>query len=361
MDQPQLGYGKQSEASIDAVNQWMRSQPWWQQIAGTGPVHLNDQQKRAVMHAAQANGVVIDEGDMEIDPAGNLNPKGHKLRNTLIVMGAAAAAIAAPYALSALGSGGGAAAGGAAATGAGTAGVEAGVTAGLGSAALPGAMASLPAIGGSAATLAPLASTTIGNGAMGPITGGTGLAGKTATGGILSKLTSPETLSGVADTLGGAAKSSLQQNNNADLMNAANERTRLERDKFALTAPGTRLKDSTLASLGSNWQPTKVDWGPGGFHPGAGTEGKIPTFSGGLSGGMQNLDPRTKELQSKVMDDELQSQMSGGPTGGGKDTFMPPPVTPLSGGDKALGYGATTAGILAALAKSGLLSKLVGG
>ena len=138
--QPNLGYGKQTEASIDAVNQWMRSTPWWQQIAGQGG-HLSKQQRQMILRQAQANGVVVDEGDMEIDPAGNFNPRGHKLRNTLIVAGIAGATLATM----------------------GAAGAFAGAGAGAGA--------------GSAGAAAPLASTTIGTGMLGPIAGGTGLAG----------------------------------------------------------------------------------------------------------------------------------------------------------------------------------------
>src|SRR6185295_6727849 len=98
---PQLGYGQKSEASIDHVNQWMRGTDWYNALLkswGQDPanVHLADWQKEQVLRAAQANGVVVDEGHngMEIDDAGNFNPKGHKLRNTLIVAGIAAATIA---------------------------------------------------------------------------------------------------------------------------------------------------------------------------------------------------------------------------------------------------------------------------
>jgi hypothetical protein len=96
---PNLGYGQQSEQTIDTVNQWMRASDWYNTLIhsfGQDPrnVHLNDQQKQQVMRAAQAQGVVVDEGNMEIDPSGNFNPIGHKLRNTLIVAGLAAATIA---------------------------------------------------------------------------------------------------------------------------------------------------------------------------------------------------------------------------------------------------------------------------
>ncbi len=148
---PALGYGKPTEASIDAVNQWMRAQPWYQAIRGTSR-KLTDTQRKQILRAAQAQGVVVDEGDMEIDPAGNFNPKGHKLRNTLIVAGIAGATIATMGAAGAFAGAGGAAGSGAAAG------------------------------GGAAATGAggALASTTLGAGYIPAIAGGAGTSGLTA-------------------------------------------------------------------------------------------------------------------------------------------------------------------------------------
>src|SRR5438105_3299103 len=98
---PTLGYGNRAEASIDAVNQWMRSTPWYQQkLASWGQtpnnVHLSDWQKQDLIRTAQANGVVVDEGHdgQQLDDSGNFEAKGHGLRNTLIVAGIAAAALA---------------------------------------------------------------------------------------------------------------------------------------------------------------------------------------------------------------------------------------------------------------------------
>jgi hypothetical protein len=137
--QPQLGYGQPTEVSIDKVNQWMRSQPWYQGLLkswGQDPnnVHLNDQQKAQIIRQAQANGVVVDQGNMEVDPSGNFNPVGHKLRNTLIVAGLAAATIGtmgAAGAFSGAAAGAmGAGAGGGAGAAAGTAGTLAGIEGG---------------------------------------------------------------------------------------------------------------------------------------------------------------------------------------------------------------------------------------
>ena len=88
-------WGGDSEGSIDTVNQWMRAQPWYTQQLHSwgitpGNVNLYDAQRTALLKLAQAHGVVVDEGKIEVDPAGNFNPIGHKLRNTLIGVGLAA-------------------------------------------------------------------------------------------------------------------------------------------------------------------------------------------------------------------------------------------------------------------------------
>lgn len=157
---PTLGYGQRSEAPIDTVNQWMRAQPWYQSLLksfGQDPnnVHLNDSQKQQVIRAAQANGVVVDEGHdgQEVDNSGNFQAKSHTLRNIGIAAGIvgavlATAGLAGAFAPAAVG------------------GVEAGASAGLGTAALPGAMATLPALS-SVAVPAAAAATAAGAGAAG--------------------------------------------------------------------------------------------------------------------------------------------------------------------------------------------------
>lgn len=90
-------WGGDSEQSINSVNQWMRQQPWYTRALasfGQDPssVRLSKAQTQQLLRVAQANGVQVDEGSIEVDPAGNFNPKGHKLRNTLIGAGVAGAA-----------------------------------------------------------------------------------------------------------------------------------------------------------------------------------------------------------------------------------------------------------------------------
>lgn len=143
---PQLGYGQRTAAPIDAVNTYMRAAPWYQALIksfGQNPnnVHLSDNQKQAVIRAAQANGIVVDEGHdgQEIDDSGNFQAKGHGLRNTLIVAGIAGAALLTMGAA-------GVFSGGAAAAGSGAAAGGAGAAAGAG-----GTLGSVVGAGGAAA------------------------------------------------------------------------------------------------------------------------------------------------------------------------------------------------------------------
>ena len=96
----------------------MRSQPWYvRQLAAWGQtpdrVNLSKFQANQLVRLAQANGVQVDEGYFEVDPGGNFNPRGHKMRNSLIALGVGGA-VAAPFVLPAV-LGGAGAAGGAAA------------------------------------------------------------------------------------------------------------------------------------------------------------------------------------------------------------------------------------------------------
>lgn len=179
--QPQLGYGKPTEATIDQVNQWMRSQPWWSQIRGSNTGDLSESQRRQILRAAQANGVVVDEGDMEIDKGGNINPKGHKLRNTLIVAGIAAATIATMGAAGVF-SGGAFGAGAQGLGGAGAAGLGPGATFATGSG-IPTALAGGGAAGTAGATGGGAASLGLFGGASGIPYGAAGTAAGTSAGG----------------------------------------------------------------------------------------------------------------------------------------------------------------------------------
>ncbi len=301
-DTPQLGYGQRGEAPIDAVNIYMRSTPWYQALIksfGQDPnnVHLNDSQKQQVIRAAQANGIIVDEGHngQEVDDSGNFQAKSHALRNTLIVAGIAAAALATMGAAGVFSGAGGAAAGGTTAasegtlaslgTGAGAAaadvgagalapavaagGVEAGAASGLGSLALPGAGTAL----GGASAAAPLgvgaatvdAATNGAFDAAGNFVGPSTLVGETTGGGIgstIGKIASsnwfPAAI-GAATGLGGAAIQSsaikdaaaIQAQSAKDALDFAKSQAALEQKNFApYLAAGTGSLSKLSYGLG---------------------------------------------------------------------------------------------------------------
>ncbi len=144
MADPNLGYGDQNAVDIDKYNQYMRAQPWYQALIksfGQDPnnVHLNDEQKQAVVKAAQANGAIIDEGHngQQVDDSGNFEAKGSGLGKKILI-GAAIGGLA----LTGLGLAGVGPLGGALGLGgAADAGVEAGATAGLDTSVASGALA----------------------------------------------------------------------------------------------------------------------------------------------------------------------------------------------------------------------------
>lgn len=142
MPTPQLGYGQRGAAPIDAVNTYMRGSDWYQSLIksfGQNPnnVRLTANQKQQVIRAAQAHGIVVDEGSngQEVDDSGNFRAKGHGLRNTLIVAGIAGAAIATMGAAGVFGGAAGASGAGGLGAGAGAGAAGAGGAGGLGTAA----------------------------------------------------------------------------------------------------------------------------------------------------------------------------------------------------------------------------------
>lgn len=186
----------------------------------------------------------------------------------------------------------------------------------------------------------------IGSIAAAPFTGGTSLAwlpGVLAAGG------------GLADTLGGAAGSAQKQNNTSDTLKLALAQAGLNRDKFALEAPGARLSTGSSAALKAalaNAGPSKINWGG----PGSGLRGEIPTTSGGFHDAIGNLknNPNYMSLLDLVGKDSLEAEKRGGASGGNKDAAQPSildGVGESSGFDKALGAGAFGSSILGALGK----------
>lgn len=308
MPQPQLGYGHQTEQSIDTVNQWMRAQPWWQQIKGNSQ-DISDAQKQQILAAARAQGVVVDSSNMEVDKAGNFNPIGRKLRNTLIVAGIAGATIATMGAAGAF-SGAAAGAGGAA----GSAGAGAGV-------------------GGMTATSLGL-----------PVTAGLGTAGGAAGGGAAAGLggylsTAGKVGAALADYGQGRADARLTESNAAqganrniiDLYQAQQQATNAENSfglgkvsaglgignldlnqkQFSLDAPGKRASNSVRGDILANAQDATVS----GVSPNI----PVPTISGGLRPSM--FSANTRALGGEMSSQALASQRAG-------DQFAPLPTLP---------------------------------
>lgn len=325
-----LGYGAPTEVQIDQVNQWMRGQPWYQSLIrsfGQNPnsVHLNDSQKQAVVRAAQANGVIVDEGQQEVDDSGNFRNQGHKLRNTLMVAGIAGAALAAPYLIPAIaGAGGGGAAAGAGLAGieGGSAGLSSGALAGLGTGAM-GATA-IPALG---ATGAGLASTAIGSGMVPAIAGGTSGAGMAAgTGGTLASILGYakkglDTYQQARQAMGGLGEDAtaleagrtagrLQQaglNSNQDQLRQRAAQmlndALLAQTKFNMQAPRQEGQNSAYGDLLANVQDAGVSG------PIVHTHGQIPQITGGLRPSL--LSANTRQLGQNISRTALMRNMSG--------------------------------------------------
>jgi hypothetical protein len=118
-----------SEVDVDTFNQWLRSQPFWQQIRGSNTGDLSDGQKQAIKQALAQQGIQLPK-DFTIDKGGNINQKNRLQRNLIIGGAIGAAALGIPAAFGAFGgaagAGGAAAASGAGAAGAGAGGAAAG-------------------------------------------------------------------------------------------------------------------------------------------------------------------------------------------------------------------------------------------
>lgn len=355
---PSPGYGNTNEVSLDTYNQWQRQQPWYQALIksfGQDPnnVHLNDQQKQAVVRAAQAHGAVIDEGGngQEVDDSGNLRGVGHKLRNTLIVAGIAAAALATAGAAGAF-SGAAAPAAGAGAAG----GVEAGATAGLGAAALPGAgtalggasgvLGSAGAVGGAFDAAGNFIGDSSIPGATGSFAGSKGILDTASQlAGPLSAIASGRAQGAQAEagigqrqdqnaiSLYNAQQGATNAENNFDLgrgnlalgqSNAANNfglsrgslananaATDLAQRNFALTAPGKRAGNAVRGDILSNAQDVSFSGLPSSI--------PVPQINGGLRPSMFSAD--TRALGADMSSQARSAQAKG-------DTFAPLPDLP---------------------------------
>lgn len=223
--------------------------------------------------------------------------------------------------------------------------IGAGLTAGAATAALAPAVGAVA--GGGAATTAatvPAALASVG-GTAAATAGGAGLTGTIANA-LISK-----GVPAIASTLGGAAKAGQAQNNTDSQLALQQGQLQQGANKLALEAPNTRLATAIKASLASNYTPQQTTWAG----PGSGLKGLKPTITGGLAGGLANLDPRVKDLANQVMIDELTGQQQGGPSGGNQDRTVPQ-VGQSSAGDKLLGGASLGTSILGSLLPS-LLKK----
>jgi hypothetical protein len=209
------------------------------------------------------------------------------------------------------------------------------VEAGIADAAVPGLATTAIPGGVDAATMA-------GVGSSLPA-GGVGL-GAGAASAVPSILDKAKGIAGkVAPILGNMADAGAKANAQRDAILPSMENSQLARDKYALDAPGTRLSQSVRASGIKNASPTQVNWGG----PGSGLRGQVPTFTGGFSGELANMDPQTKALAEETMRKDLQDQLAG------KDdqTRWLDKFGSTSPLDKAVGIGSTAASIFGALRK----------
>lgn len=73
------------ESEIDRFNQWMRSQPFWQQIAAQGQPgkHWSDAQAAMLQQALASQGIAVPK-NFHIDEGGNFNQKSRVKRNLAI-------------------------------------------------------------------------------------------------------------------------------------------------------------------------------------------------------------------------------------------------------------------------------------
>lgn len=222
--------------------------------------------------------------------------------------------------------------------------IGAGLTAGAATAALGGAGAAAGAAGAGAEAGGLAAG---GAAAGGAAAGGTAAAGAGAgaagLGGTLAS-TLIKNAPAIATALGGAAKGQQAQNNTETGQQLTQEQIQLNRDKYALEAPNTRLATALKASIASNYTPQHTTFAG----PGSGLRGQAPTITGGLSASLANLDPRAKELANQILMDELTGQKQGGPTGGGQDKTLSP-INQSSTGDKVLGGASLGSSILGSI------------
>lgn len=157
-------------------------------------------------------------------------------------------------------------------------------------------------------------------------------------------------IGGIADVLGGAAKSGAQSNQSRDALKVALSNQQLSRDKFAVDAPSARMKNSLQAALAKHATPSTVQWNG----PGSGLRGEVPVYSGGRKSIYDAVkEPDTANLMDTVLHDSLIQQQRGGVSGGNMDdkTMDPSELGKTSILDKVMGGGAFGSSLLTALLK----------
>lgn len=301
------------DAEIDRFNQWMRAQPWWQQIRGNTTGDFTHQQDAALNQALRTNGINVP-GDFHTDEGGNFNQKSRTKRNLIIAAAVGAGVLTAGAATGVIGG-----AAGAGSAGAGAAGAGAGAT-GAGAAGAAGA----------------LGSTAVGTGMVGGLTGiataSPGIAagfGGAAAGGAAAAIPS---LASRANTFGRIASN--LSNNRAgarlaeDQANQGYDRTQIDAARLNLQAPGYRLGNAARGDLAAGLKPVSFSG-----------SGRDLQMSGGVSPSL--ISDSTRQLGGQVSRDALLSQMNG-------PEFKPTPRPKPGALDKALNLGGTAAGLYGA-------------
>lgn len=299
------------EDEINRFNEWMRTQPFWQQARGTGTGDFNPAQEQQISDGLRSQGVNLP-GAFHIDEGGNLNQKSRTKRNLIIAGMIGAGALTGGAALGAFGGAGAVGAGGAAA-GAGGAGAAGAAGAGT------------------------LASTAIGSGFIPAIAGGTGLAGAGAAGagigGAALTAAGGSGMRGALGTIGRVATGAEQGRAGGRLAeqgaNSQYDRSRLDAAKLNLEAPGMRAQNSVRGDILANAQPLSITG------PITHTGGKMPTISGGLSPAL--LSDNTRSLGKDMSRQALMSQMAG--------DFQPTPQPKSNGVDTALNIAGTAGAV----------------
>lgn len=229
------------EDEIDRYNQWMRSQPWWQQARGTGQGNFSDDQRKQLEATMASQGINLPK-EFHVDEGGNINQKSRV--KSRIVKGAIAAGLGLTgVGLAGMGP---------------LAGLGGAIGGGSGAAATTGGIAGTSATGGAAAGLLPASGFIGGVGATVPTVAGTSLTGAAATGGgIMGSLGG---LKGIGQ-LAGAGLSGIAKAGAGDRSDAANagymtDEMNLQRSQEDRAARDAAWKDMMHAEYVKNYKPS---------------------------------------------------------------------------------------------------------